>query len=1039
MFLSDTSIGRPVLTTVVMGAILLGGWLGYRSLPVRELPDVEYPIVNVQTVFPGASAEVVETEVTEVLEEELNTIEGIKTLSSTSAEGASIVTAEFQLERDVDFALQDVRASVSRVRGQLPDDVEDPVVQKVDPDAQPIIWIPVQNPDASITEMNDVADNVVRERLQTLEGVGRVILGGERRFAVRIDLDPQRMAAQGITVGDVRAALLARNVELPSGRVESLTREFTVRTLGEVESPEAFNDLIVGWRDDSPVRIEEIGTAYGGVQNERALARFNGESTVGVGVVKQSGANTVEVADRVLERVDELRDEVPPGYELSIAVNSAEFIERSLEEVQETILIAFVLVVAVILLFLQSGTATIIPAAAIPVSIVGTFGALQLLGFSINTLTLLALVLAIGIVVDDAIVVVENIHRHMEEGKGPVEAARDGTSEIAFAVIAISLTLVIVFLPIAFMQGIVGRLFRQFGLAVAVSVLISAFVALTLSPMLSSRFLRLGHAHNAVFDAMERGMEWLNERYRATLRWVLDRRGLLTAVAVASLALALLVMGRMGKEFVPPEDRGQFLVSVEAPVGSTLGYTDSYLRRIEEMLVETDGVDRFFSAIGLGIGGPGSVASGIAFVRLEEQAERRSQFAIMDEVRGKVRGLAGVDVFLISPSALQQGAGRPVQFVLQAPDLDSLVAYADSMVARARQIPGFQGVDTNVDLNKPQLAVHVDRDRAASLGVSPADVGTTLQVLLGGIDITEFERGNERYEVMVRAGDSSRVTPDDVSSLYVRGRTGELVQLSSVVDVEEGVAPNQINHFNRRRSITVSAGLQDLSLGAGLERMRSLAQEVLPGQFTTTVTGQSQDFQESFASLIFALIMAVVAVYLVLAGQFESFVHPFTVMLALPLALVGAVAGLALLGMTLNIYSMIGIIMLMGLVTKNSILLVDFANQARREGMERDEAVVRAGVVRLRPIVMTSLSIVIGVMPIALALGAGAESRRPLGVAVVAGMISSTALTLVVVPVFYTMLDDAVQWLSERTPEFGRTGVESAGTGTGTGTGAGGG
>ncbi len=1025
MFLSDTAIDRPVLTTVVMGALLLGGWLGYRNLPVRELPDVEYPIVNVQTVYPGASANVVETEVSEVLEEELNTIEGIKTLSSTSAEGASVITAEFQLSRNVDFALQDVRAAVSRVRGQLPDDVEDPVVQKVDPDAQPIIWVPVQNPTADITEMNDVADNVVRERLQTLEGVGRVILGGERRFAVRIDLDPQRMAAHGITVNDVRLALQSRNVELPSGRIESLDREFTVRTLGEIGSPEGFNDLIVGWVDGTPVRIEDVGTAYAGVQNERALARFNGETTVGVGVVKQPGANTVEVAERVLERVDELRDEVPAGYTLNIAVNNADFIERSLEEVQETLLVAFVLVVSVILLFLQSGTATIIPAAAIPVSIVGTFGALQLLGFSINTLTLLALVLAIGIVVDDAIVVVENIHRHMEEGKGPMAAAREGTAEIAFAVVAISLTLVIVFLPIAFMQGLVGRLFRQFGLAVAVSVLISAFVALTLSPMLSSRFLRLGHARNVVFDAMERGMDWLTERYREILGWVLDRRGLLTAVAVGALALSLVVMGRMGKEFVPSEDRGQFLVSLEAPVGSTLGYTDGYLQRVEAILDETEGVDRYFSAIGLGIGGPGSVSSGIAFVNLED-GERRDQFAIMDEVRSQVRGLAGVDVFLISTSALQQGAGRPLQFVLQAPNLDTLVAYADSMVARARQVPGIQGVDTNVDLNKPQLSVSIDRNKAASLGVSPADVGTALQVLMGGLDITEFERGNQRYEVMVQARDSSRVTPDDVASLYVRGSGSDLVQLSSVVNVEEGVAPNQINHFNRRRSITVSAGLEDLSLGAGLERMQSLASEVLPDQFTTTVTGQSQDFQESFGSLIFALIMAVVAVYLVLAGQFESFVHPFTVMLALPLALVGAVAGLAALGMTLNIYSMIGIIMLMGLVTKNSILLVDFANQARRGGMARDDAVVRAGVVRLRPILMTSLSIIIGVMPIALALGAGAESRRPLGVAVIAGMISSTVLTLVVVPVFYTMLDDGVEWLKERTPEFGRPEVEGA-------------
>jgi len=1013
VFLSDTSIDRPVLTTVVTVSILLGGWLGYRSLPVRELPDVEFPIVNVQTVFPGASAEVVETEVTEVLEEEINTIEGMKTLSSTSAEGVSIVTAEFQLERDIDFALQDVRASISRVRGELPDDVEDPVVDKVDPDAQPIIWVPVRNPTAEITAINDVAENVVRERIQTIEGVGRVILGGERRFAVRVDLDPQAMAAYGLTVPDVELALRSRNVEIPSGRVESRTREFTVRTLGELESPEAFNDLIVGWRDDTPIRISDIGEAYGGIEDDRALARFNSETTVGVGVVRQSGANTVEVAERVLERVEELRDEVPAGYSLDIAVNDADFIERSLEEVQETLFIAFVLVVVVILLFLQSGSATIIPTVAIPVSIVGTFGALYLIGFSINTLTLLALVLAIGIVVDDAIVVVENIHRHMEEGEDPIEAARNGTSEIAFAVIAISLTLVIVFLPIAFMQGIVGRLFRQFGIAVAVSVLISAFVALTLSPMLSSRFLGAGHVHNVVFDAVDRWIDRITELYRGVLEWTLGHRLLLTGVAVGSLALSLVAMAWMGKEFVPPEDRGEFLVSVEAPVGSTLEYTDSYLQQIERIVAGTEGVDRYFSAIGLGIQGPGSVASAIAFVRLES-GDRRSQFEIMDEVRRKLRPLAGVDVFLIAPNSLQQGSGQPLQFVVQAPNLDTLSRYADSLAARARAEPGLVGVDTDVDLTKPQLSVTIDRDRAASLGVSVSDVGTTLQVLMGGVDITEYEEGSERYEVMVRARDSARVGPEDVSSLFVRGQGGELVQLSSVVDVREGVAPNQINHFDRRRSITVSSALDGISLGEGLQRMEALADEILPQSFTTSVTGQTQDFQESFASLVFALLMAVVAVYLVLAGQFESFVHPLTIMMALPLALVGAVGALWALGMTLNIYSMIGIIMLMGLVTKNSILLVDFANQARRRGMARDRAVVRAGEVRLRPILMTAISVVIGVAPIALALGAGAESRRPLGVAVVAGMITATALTLIVVPVFYTMLDDGVRWLEAR-------------------------
>ncbi len=1016
MFLSDTAIDRPVLTTVATAAVLLLGWIGYRNLPVRELPDVEFPIVSVTTVLPGASPEVVETEVTEVLEEEINTIEGIKTLTSVSGEATSIVTAEFELSRDVDFALQDVRAQVSRIRGELPDDVEDPVIQKQDPDARPVMWISVQSPNAELTEVNQVADDLIRERLQTLEGVGSILLGGSQRFAVRIRLVPRRMAAYGITVPDVRRALQQGNVEIPSGRLESESREFTVRTEGEFETPEAFNDLIVAWRDGSPIRLGDVGTVEGGVENERTLARFNGEPTVGVGVVKQSGANTVAVAERVLEEVERIREtELPPGYRLSLATNDAEFIEQSLAEVEETLLLAFVLVVLVILLFLRNFRATIIPSLAIPVSIVGTFGAIYALGFSINTLTLLALVLAIGIVVDDAIVVVENVYRHMEEGEGPIEAARNGTSEIAFAVIAISLTLVIVFLPIGLMGGITGRLFREFGFAVAVSVLISAFVALTLAPMLCSRFLRPGtESDRKVFRMVENGMNRLTRRYRGVLERSLNRRGLVMLIALAALLVSVGVMAVMGREFVPQEDRGEFLVSIEAPEGSTLGYTDSYLKRVEGILSETEGVDRYFSAIGLGFGGPPSVSSGIAFVKLEDRDERRGQFEIIDDVRAKASQLAGVNVFVFSFGALSQGFGRPLEFVVQAEDLDQLAAQTGELVQWSREQPWLVGVDTDLDLNKPEVAVTVDRNKAASLGVSVADVATTLQVLLGGQDLSEFEREAERFEVIAQVRDTMRATPQDLSSVYVRGEGGELVQLASVVRVEEGVGPNQINHYDRRRSITVGADVQGVSLGEAIERMQARAQEVLPAGFTTTVAGQSQDFQESFASLFFALLMAVVAIYLVLAGQFESFVHPLTIMLALPLALVGAVAGLGALGMTLNIYSMIGIIMLMGLVTKNSILLVDFANQARRRGMDRDDAVVRAGEVRLRPILMTTVSIVIGVTPIALALGAGAESRRPLGVAVITGMLTATILPRVVVPVFYTLLDDGLQWAGRR-------------------------
>jgi multidrug efflux pump len=1027
VFLPDVSISRPVLATVFAIAIVLAGVLGYRSLPVRELPDIEYPIVSVSTVLPGASPEVVETEVTEVLEEEINTVEGIKTLTSISADNASSITAEFTLDRDADLALQDIRAKVSRIRGQLPDDVEDPVIDKLDPEAQPIIWLPIRAPGVPLTELNDYAENNLKERLQGLPGVGSVILGGGQRFAVRIRLDAQKMAGFGLTVNDVQRALQTRNVDLPSGRLEGRSREFTVRTEGQFASPEAFNDLIVAWRNGAPVHLREVGVAEPGVESERTLARFNGDPTVGVGVVKQSDANTVDVARRILESVDEVRPDLPAGWQIDLAVNNAVFIERSVEEVQETIFIALVLVFFVILLFLRSWRATLIPSVAIPVSIVGTFAALELLDFSINTLTLLALVLAIGIVVDDAIVVVENVYRHMEdEHEDPVQAARNGASEIAFAVIAISLTLIIVFLPIAFITGIVGRLFREFGLSVAMSVAISAFVALTLTPMLCSRFLRPHEeGTNAVFDAAEAVMNRITEWYRTTLEVTLNQRALVVLLAVVSLGGSLWMMAALGKEFVPPEDRGQFLVTVQAPEGATLEYTDAYQRRIEQVLLDIPEVATFFSAIGLSFGGPGDVTSGLLFVRMEEERER-GQFEVMDELRRRVADLAGVDVFVIAPNSLDpSGFEQPLQYVLKHPDLIELSRVAEALEARGRGLAGLIGVQTDVEVNKPQLEVAVDRDRAASLGVDVAEIATTLQVLLGGRDLSEYKEGAERYEVVVQLQDSLRATPQDLSSIYVRGGGGRLVQLDNVVELTATVGPNQINHFNRGRAITVSASPRGVPLGQALAQLEEAAGDVVPDGFATEVAGQTQDFQESFGSLVFALMMAVVAIYLVLAGQFESFVHPFTIMLALPLALVGAVLTLAMFGMTLNIYSMIGIIMLMGLVTKNSILLVDFANQARAEGAERRDAVIRAGTVRLRPILMTSVSIIFGVLPIALALGAGAESRRPLGMVVIGGMITSTALTLLVVPVFYELVDEALVRLAGAFRRMTGSGAES--------------
>jgi multidrug efflux pump len=868
---------------------------------------------------------------------------------------------------------------------------------------------------------------VVKERVQTLPGVGSVLLGGEKRFAVRVRLDPQRMAGYDLTVAEVSRALAAGNVEIPSGRIESESREFTIQTEGELPTPESFNGLIVAWRDGAPIRLGEIGVAEAGVENERTLARFNSNPTVGIGIIKQSDANTVAVADAVLAEVESIRRQLPPGYKLQVAVNDATFIERSVAEVEETLLVAFGLVILVIYLFLRSGRATLIPALAIPVSIIGTFAAMSALGFSINTLTLLSLVLAIGIVVDDAIVVLENVYRHMEEGDDRVTAARRGTSEIAFAVIAISLSLVIVFLPIAFVTGVVGRLFREFGLSVAVAVLISAFVALTLTPMLCSRFLTLKHSDNVLLRGLEALVARGTRAYERQLRWVLRHRWVVVAAGLVSLAIVGWAVARMGQEFTPPEDRGAFLAIVSAPEGATLDYTDRYLRQVETAIRETAGVDRYFSAVGLGIGGPARVSQGIVFTQMEDEREV-SVFDAIAEVRRKVSALAGVDVFVLAPSAFStSGFQKPLQFVIQATELDELAAASQEMLLRARETPGLAGVDTDLDLNKPELAVSIDRSRAASLGVSVEEVATTLQVLFGGRDVTKYKRGNERYDVIVQLADVYRDTPDRVGQVYLRGGDGGLVQLSNLVRVDEGVGPSQINHYDRRRSVILDANLAGIPLGEGLARVRALAAEVLPEGFTTAVAGESQDFEESAASLLFSLVMAVVAIYLVLAGQFESFLHPLTIMLALPLALFGAIVSLAAFGMTLNIYSFIGIIMLMGLVTKNSILLVDYTNTLRGRGVAREEAVVRGAVVRLRPILMTSIAVVFGVLPIALALGAGAESRRPLGVAVVGGMIASTALTLFVVPVFYTLFENGLEWLRaktgrERTPEGGPPG-----------------
>jgi multidrug efflux pump len=1009
------SIRRPVFATVLSIALVLFGWIGYTKLPVRELPDIDFPVVSVVTTLPGADPEVVEKEVTEVLEEEINTIEGIKTLTSESSENVSRITVEFELERDIDTAANDVRDKIARVRGQLPEDADEPVVSKVDLDANAIMWISVNADDVSLRTLTDYADNVVKERLQRLPGVGSIIIGGEKRLAVRVRLDADRLAAYQLTVTDVVAALRRENVEIPSGRIESTQREFVVKTAGEFETPEAFNDLVVAFRDDAPVRLRQLGVAEEGDENERSLARFNLRPHVSLGILKQSNANTVDVARAVRHEIDALVPTLPPRYRLQVSFDSSVFIEESVAEVQSSLVIAGILVVLVILLFLHTPRSAVIPALAIPTSTLATFGVMYFLGFTINNLTLLALTLLIGVVVDDAIIVLENIHRHVEAGMDRMRAALHGTTEIALAAFAATLTLVAVFAPVAFITGVIGRFFYEFGITVAIAILVSLFVALTLTPMLCSRLL-VHDEPRGIFRLFEQGVTRTAASYRRALVWSLAHRGTVTAAAAGTfLAIGALFLV-LGKEFVPPEDRAGFMSIVESAEGATLEHHDQLQRRIEEILVKIPEVRANTAFVGLSQGTIGAVNRGMIFTRLYPRAQRaRSQQDVMAEVRAKVAGVPGVSVYVIPFSGLTTGArGQPLQYVIQSPDFRALAQASEALKQRVAALPGFVDVGTNLRIRKPELRVSIDRDKAAALGVTASDVANTLRVLLGGDDVTKFKRGNERYDVIVQLRAKDRASPGQLGQIYVRARSGALVQLSNLVNVTEGVGPSSLNHYNRRRSVIVDASLVGKPLGTAIDEVDVVAREVLPPGFTTTLAGESKDYRESSGSLLFTLALAVAAVYLVLAAQFESFIHPFTILIALPLAVFGAFLALAVCGMTLNIYSAIGMVMLLGLVTKNSILLVDCANQLRAEGRSAHDAAIEAGALRLRPILMTAISTLLGIIPVAVGLGAGAESRRPLGVAVVGGMTMSTLLTLVVVPVVYTLIDDAIAALRRR-------------------------
>jgi len=1007
MFLPELCIRRPVLATVLSLAVILLGAISFERLSVREYPKIDSPVVSVRTVYKGASAQVIESQITQPLEDSISGIEGIRTMRSVSREEVSTITIEFNLTRDPDAAANDVRDRVARARGQLPAESDDSIVSKVEADAQAILWVAFYSDQHSPLEITDYADRYVADLLKTLPGVASIIIGGERRYAMRIWIDRDRLAAYGLTVQDVESALRRQNVELPSGRIESKEREFTVLAETDLRSAAQFNEIIISDLKGYPIRLRDLGRAELGARDDRNVVRVNGKSAVGLGIVKQSTANTLAVAKEVKSVLPRVEQALPDGMRMYIAFDSSVFIDASIKSVFKTLAEALILVVLVIFLFLRSFRATLIPFVTIPVSLIGAFFIMWLMGFTINVLTLLGIVLAVGLVVDDAIVVLENIYRHIEEGMSPLKAAIQGSREIAFAVVAMTVTLAAVFAPLAFSSGNTGRLFTEFALTVASAVVVSGFVALTLTPMMCSKLLRHQAKHGAVFNFTERVFDGMNAGYKAALGATLRHRWVVVLVFLAALVLMASLFRGLKDELSPLEDRGFFIVLIVAPDGATLKYTDDYARTIERFLADVPEIQSYFMVIAPGLDRPNPVNTALSFVRLKPWEERtRSQVAISGSVAPKMFALPGVLSFPINPPSLGQNFRNPaVQFVVQAPTYEQLDKMVEDMLAKARTFPGLVNLDTDLKLNKPQLTVDLDRDKASAVGVEVDTIGRTLETLLGSRQVTRFKREGKQYDVIVQLEDKDRARPNDLTAIYVRGREGELVQLSNLVKLRETVAPKELNHFNRQRAAIISANIAPgYTLGEALDFLEKSAQEVIGKGAKTELDGQSREFRESGQQLLLIFMLALAFIYLVLSAQFESFVGPLVIMLTVPLGVIGALAALEWTGGTLNVYSKAGLVMLIGLVTKNGILIVEFANQLREKGKDKMEAVIEAAVLRLRPILMTSLATVLGALPLALAVGAGAESRKPIGWVVVGGVLVGTLLTLFIIPTFYTLL-----------------------------------
>jgi multidrug efflux pump len=1008
MNLPSVCINRPVLSIVLSLLIVLFGVIGYSYLGVREYPNVDPPIITVSTSYTGANADVIESQITEPLEESINGIAGIRSLTSSSSDGRSRITVEFELGVDMEAAANDVRDRVSRAIHDLPPDADPPTVSKADADASPIVAITVQSDKRSLLELSALANDIFKERLQTIPGVSEVGIWGEKRYAIKLLIDPARLASQGLTPLDVKNALDRENVELPSGRIEGYNTELPIRTFGRLSTPEEFNELIIKEADGSVVRLRDVGRAVLTAENERSIMRGNGSiPMVSVVLVPQSGSNQIAIADAFYSRLEQIKKDLPEDIKVTVAMDTTANIRKAISEVVETLLIAFLLVLLVIFIFLRHWRTTIIPMLAIPISLVGAFFIMYIAGFSINILTLLAIVLSTGIVVDDAIVVLENIYKRIEKGMNPLEAGFQGSKEIYFAIISTTITLASVFLPIMFLSGLTGRLFREFGVVVAGAVLISAFVSLTLTPMMSARILHKTEHENRLFELSEKWFNRLISGYHRSLRLFINRRWLAPVIMAASVAIIFGLGSLLRSELAPMEDKSRLMVSSTAPEGTSYEVMYAYMGKILAIVDTLPEKDVIVSVTGGGMGG-GGVNSGFVRVSLVPPgARKRSQQEIADALTSEFKNYTFARTYVTQEQTIGGGRGRglPVQYVIQAPTLDKLKEALPRFMDKVQTDPVFQVADLDMKFNKPELTIEIDRDRARALGVTVRDIAQTLQLYFSGQKYGNFVMNGKQYPVIAQADRTDRDEPLDLSSIYVRNSRGELIQLDNIVKLSYRSNPPQLYHYNRYLAATVSASpAKGYTLGDGINEMNKIASSTLDESFSTSLAGTAKEYAESSNTLLFAFVLALVLVYLILSAQFESFRDPLTIMFTVPLALAGAILSLWLFGQTLNIFSQIGIIALVGIVTKNGILIVEFANQRKAKGLSIREAVIDAASQRFRPILMTSLATVFGVLPIALALGAAAKSRESMGIVIIGGLLFSLGLTLFIIPALYTYL-----------------------------------